>query len=103
MDPGLRRDLYFLSAGIIAIRSCSRSSPQIDAPDEDGRTEQPGAERPAEMAAPRHVLLDRHHRAERQHPADIAGADDEHQQHDRPAAADAVEAVIEAELERSCC
>src|SRR5207247_4559762 len=77
----------------------SRSAPQISAGDERRRREQRAAQWPAEAAAPRHVLLDRHHRAERQHPADIAGADDEHQQHDRPAAADAVEAVVEAELE----
>src|SRR5439155_25340161 len=78
-----------------------RSPPQIDARDEHRRAEQRAAERPAEAAAPGHVLLDRHHRAEPQHPADIAGADDKHQQHDRPAAADAVETVVDAELERA--
>src|ERR1051325_9642836 len=49
------------------------------------------------MAAPRHVLLDRYDRAEPEHPADIAGADDKHQQHQRPAATDAINPVIEAE------
>src|SRR5580700_5013383 len=89
------------SSSPIIWRACAgaRSAPQVEPGNEHRRSEQRAAERPAEMAAPGHVLLDRHHRAERQHPADIAGADDEHQQHDRPAAADAVEAVVEAELE----
>src|SRR5438046_975669 len=45
------------------------------------------------------VLLYRHHRREREHPAETPRSDDEHQQHQRPAAADAEQAVIEAELE----
>src|SRR5437868_13666665 len=49
------------------------------------------------MAAPRHIFFDRHDRAKPEHPADIAGSDDKHQQHQRPAAADAVKAVIPAE------
>ena len=47
----------------------------------------------------RKVLLRRHDRAEQQHPADVAGADDEHQQHQRPAAADAEDAVAQAHAE----
>src|SRR5207247_3874364 len=58
------------------------------------------AQRCAQPPAPREVLLDRHHRGEREHPAEIADADEEHQQHQRPAAADAEETVTDAETER---
>ena len=39
-------------------------------------------------------------RGEREHPADAADADDEHHQHQRPAAADAEHAVVDAEPQR---
>jgi len=73
------------------------SSEEIVARDDRGGGDEGGAERAAEMAAPRHVLLDRHDRAEPEHPADVAGADNKHQQHQCPAATDAIEPVIEAE------
>ena len=85
MGPGLRRDLYFFLSGQVRCR------------DQKGDGEEGGGERVAEMATPLHVLFDRHHGAEREHPADIAGTDDKHQQHQRPAAADAIKPVIEAE------
>jgi hypothetical protein len=56
-------------------------------------------ERQAEFPAPRSILLDSHNCAKRKHPADIASADDEHQQHDCPAAADAEHTVMHAEQE----
>ena len=62
--------------------------------------DEPEPERRPQPAAPRQVLLGRHHRRERQHPADVARADDEHHEHQRPAAADAEEAVVDAEAPR---
>ena len=53
--------------------------------------EQQNAHHRAQGAARGAVLLQRHDGAEQQHPADAAGADHEHQQHQGPAAADAVE------------
>jgi hypothetical protein len=47
---------------------------------------------------PANVLLRRHDRAQRQHPADASRADREHQQDRQSAAADAEQAVIHAEL-----
>ena len=62
--------------------------------------EQRRPERLAEPAPPDFVLLDRHHRPEGQHPTDIPGADHEHQQHQRPAAADAEHPVMQPEAQR---
>src|SRR5712691_13300983 len=75
-------------------------APRVLRDDGGGPQEEADAERRAQAAAPGQVLLDRHHGAERQHPADAAGADHEHHEHDRPAAADAEDAVIDAEPER---
>src|ERR1700730_13501509 len=64
-----------------------------------GPAQKADAERRAQPTAPRDVLLDGHHGAEHEHPADAARADNEHQQHDRPATADAKHAVMDAQQE----
>jgi hypothetical protein len=51
------------------------------------------------VAAPRDVLLDGHDGAQAEHPPQTADANSEHQHHQRPAAADAEGAVIDAQSE----
>ena len=55
----------------------------------------PKARWPAQLPSPRCILLDCHQCSKRHHPAHIARADDEHQQHDRPAATDAEQAMLD--------
>ena len=85
-------------------RPCrAKSSPAllsgVGQDDGRGRGEQRDAERRGQAAAARQVLFYRHHSREREHPTKAPRSDDEHQQHQRPATADAEQAVIEAELE----
>ena len=49
---------------------------------------------PRGLPADGEVLFNSHHRAEQQHPTDAARAYDEHQEHQRPATAHAVDAVM---------
>src|SRR5688500_1605042 len=51
-----------------------------------GPGEQADAQRCPEPPPPRQVLLRGHHGGEREHPSDAADADDEHHQHQGPAA-----------------
>src|SRR5271166_4808995 len=67
---------------------------------ECSRGDQSKTERLAEPPAPGRVLLDRHDRTQHQHPTDIAGANDKHQEHDRPATTDTEQPVMQAELKR---
>ncbi|KOT10978.1 hypothetical protein DM77_2866 [Burkholderia mallei] len=78
-----------------------RASRRAHARDGDRRRppEQRDAERRAQPPAVRQVLLGRHRRADREHPADAARAEREHHAHQHPAAADAKEAVTQAERE----
>jgi hypothetical protein len=74
-------------------------SGQVTSRDECSPGNQNKTERQAEFPAPRRILLDPHKCAKCEHPADIASANDEHQQHDCPAAADAEHTVMHAEQE----
>ena len=73
---------------------------QVTTHDERAPGNQSKTKRPAELPAPRRILLDPHYSTKHKHPANITAADDEHQQHDRPAAADAEHTVMRAEQER---
>ncbi len=69
------------------------------------RTERPARSRTtpsgrASLPAPRKVLLDRGDDPDDEHPGQAAEADGEHHQHQRPAAADAEQAVGDAQAER---
>ena len=59
--------------------------------------DQSDAQRRAQFAAPWQVFLRGHHCPERQHPGDIPNPDGEHQEHQRPAAADAKKAVMDSQ------
>ena len=71
---------------------------------ESGERARPGEQaqpkRSAEPSAPGQVLLGGHRAGKDEHPAQVAHADDEHDEHQRPAAADAEHAVIEADAKR---
>src|SRR5882757_9579880 len=58
-----------------------------------------GTERCAEPLAARKIFFRSHDASQHQHPPYAARADDEHQQHQRPAAADAERAVVEPEAQ----
>src|SRR5438093_12120966 len=81
----------------LAIRSKSLSG--VPENNEAGPTQQADAKRCAQPAAPGDVLLDGHYGTEHKHPADAAGTDNEHQQHDGPATADAKNSVVDAQQE----
>jgi hypothetical protein len=52
-----------------------------------------------EAASPRYILLDRHDHSQAEHPTGLANADCKHQQHQRPATADAKDAVMDSHPE----
>src|SRR3974390_3504235 len=89
--PGFTRKRTALNAVISALLPCIVwliSILRIE--NEDRRCDQheTDAERCAQALSPGDVLLDRHDGDHLEKPADVAGADDKHQHHDRPAAAD---------------
>src|SRR6202023_2300127 len=90
------------SGNKLSLDEVERMREQRSGPDVGGHDHhRPGKESKTQWrtqpSTPPCILLDRHQCSKREHPADIASADDEHQQHDRPAAADAECAMMDAE------
>src|SRR5262245_17658574 len=70
-----------------------------DGESHDTPGEQDHSQWEAEPAAPGRVLLDGHHDAEGEHTRKALRTDHEHQEHERPAAADAEQTVVHAQSE----
>jgi hypothetical protein len=68
--------------------------------DQDAPRYQHGSNWGGEATAPRQVLLDRHDRAEEEHPPDVPRPHGEHQEHERPATADAEQSMMQPEPQR---